>query len=318
MPKFVFPRSDRARIYVFDKTISSSASDLAKGDKYIPEELVIIITAFRPLFSTSYLKIMSLLEKRKQETGEQSAAFSLLDVTCNDLLHGIKRRVYRENLPKPIMGFYGIPLDGAITRPTTQSDMLDLGRVIVAGDAESVAAGNEAAANPSAANVQTALAAAIAENNERDSADRDLDKEQAVLAGLRETADGHIVDIIEELRHSLRKMDEPSQRRIIRSYGFKFEYSPGEPQPPEAPVLTYVWEGPNIILSCDPDNTADAYEFVYSEDNVNWHALYAGAETTYTYAPPVGTRFYKVRAENELGYGEYSEVVEFTKPEVPQ
>jgi len=43
-----------------------------------------------------------------------------------------------------------------------------------------------------------------------------------------------------------------------------------------------------------------------------------GADPTYTYDPPVGRRVYKVRAENEFGYGDWSDEKEYTVTEVPE
>jgi len=48
-----------------------------------------------------------------------------------------------------------------------------------------------------------------------------------------------------------------------------------------------------------------------------WEELYAGEDNTYTYAHPVGSRTYKVRARNANGYGEWSDPVEFEVEEVP-
>jgi hypothetical protein len=47
---------------------------------------------------------------------------------------------------------------------------------------------------------------------------------------LRAKADELISDVIDDLRYFLRKKDEPSQRRIIRSYGVTFKYLKGEPE----------------------------------------------------------------------------------------
>jgi len=313
------PESDKDRLQTIIKSIASAASDLAKGKKYLSETTVTAITTFKPLFNDAYSDVKVKKEKRMQETEEQTKAFWLLDVTSNDMMHGIKRRVKREGLPKSILSFYEIDKHGDIPRPTNKSDLLDLADSLIQGDTASVAAGNETMVNPTVADLHTALTDARREYDETDSADRDLDIAQAALAALRNTADGYLIDIIEELRFALRKMDNPSQRRIIRTYGFKYEYTPGEPQPPSKPDdFTYLWHDPNLVLTCDPVLTAYSYEFVYSEDNVIWHALFTGEKLAYTYAPPVGTRYYKVRAENDLGYGEWSEIIEFTKPEIPQ
>jgi hypothetical protein len=41
-----------------------------------------------------------------------------------------------------------------------------------------------------------------------------------------------------ELQFNLRKLDAPSQRRIIKTYGFRYYYQPGEPAEPEITETT--------------------------------------------------------------------------------
>jgi hypothetical protein len=47
---------------------------------------------------------------------------------------------------------------------------------------------------------------------------------------LRAKADELISDVIDDLRYFLRKKDEPSQRRIMRSYGVTFKSLQDEPE----------------------------------------------------------------------------------------
>ena len=56
----------------------------------------------------------------------------------------------------------------------------------------------------------------------------EYDESQAKIAGMRKQADELIADIMAELRLTLRKMDAPSQRRVMRSYGARFSYLKGE------------------------------------------------------------------------------------------
>ncbi len=73
----------------------------------------------------------------------------------------------------------------------------------------------------------------------------------------------------------------------------------------------------STTLTWDPCENTTSYQLAYTEDGEIWDELYAGTDTTYTYAPPVGTRTYKVRARNANGYSDWSDPVEFEVPEVP-
>ena len=50
---------------------------------------------------------------------------------------------------------------------------------------------------------------------------------------MRKKADELIDDIMAELRFSLRKLETPSQRRIMRSYGARYKYLKGEKVDPD-------------------------------------------------------------------------------------
>lgn len=55
---------------------------------------------------------------------------------------------------------------------------------------------------------------------------------------------------------------------------------------------------------------ATSYELQYSSDGNNWTEIYSGVENALKYTPPVeGWAYFRVRARNSNGYGEYSEVL---------
>ena len=61
------------------------------------------------------------------------------------------------------------------------------------------------------------------------SADRAYDVAQAELAAFRPQADELIQEVRDVVLFGTRRMDAPSQRRILRSYGAQFRYLPDEP-----------------------------------------------------------------------------------------
>ena len=65
----------------------------------------------------------------------------------------------------------------------------------------------------------------------------------------------------------------------------------------------------------DAVENATSYELQYSPDEAKWSEAYSGADTTVHYIPPQGgTAFFRCRARNANGYGDFSEVV---KVEIP-
>jgi len=73
--------------------------------------------------------------------------------------------------------------------------------------------------------------------------------------------------------------------------------------------FVFVWNDPELTFTWDPCEKATSYQLAYTEDDKTWNELYAGADTTNTYAPPAGIRTYKVRARNVHGFSDWSETV---------
>ena len=65
----------------------------------------------------------------------------------------------------------------------------------------------------------------------------------------------------------------------------------------------------------DAVENATSYELQYSPDEAKWSEAYSGADTMVHYFPPQGgTAFFRCRARNANGFGEFSEVL---KTEIP-
>ena len=94
-------------------------------------------------------------------------------------------------------------------------------------------------ANPSAAEVETALVSYRKESDEVVPADAAVRQAQLAAAALRPAADGLIDDVKSDLSHAMRKLSGPAIRRVLRLFGFKFQPNPGE-TPEPAPVPTPV------------------------------------------------------------------------------
>ena len=95
--------------------------------------------------------------------------------------------------------------------------------------------------NPSAAEVKVELDKASAEVDNVSGADSKVDKAQVAAAGDTARADELIGDLVDYLDFATRKLDGPSQRRIMRRYGIKFAYRPGENTRPRSDADTKVY-----------------------------------------------------------------------------
>ena len=92
---------------------------------------------------------------------------------------------------------------------------------------------------------------------------------------------------------------------------------PGGGQPDPISEFVCVLEGEELKFTWnEPDNTTSC-QLIYSDDQEEWEELYSGDKFSFTYEPPVGKRFYKVRARNVNGYSDWSVTIEYEKVEVP-
>ena len=143
-----------------------------------------------------------------------------------------KKRISRLKQPPAVFSFYMMTQNGEITYPTNMEQWLTLANKLIQGDAEAVKAGYPAMSNPSAVELQAILDTTQSEYNDVAMADRDHDIVQENLAKHRTVADKLINEMFDQLNFSLRAFDASSQRRIIRTYGFKYDSLPGEEEPP--------------------------------------------------------------------------------------
>jgi len=233
MPIFSEPTNDEARLGFLKRAIVTAANDKAAGKSHLTEQTENDVTEFIPLFEGAINRINDSLSKRTVEVQEGSAALEHMKTVIRDFWEVIRRRVNRLEQPAGVLTYYELPLSGLTPRPTTIEEWFVLADKIIDGDAKAVAAGYPAMQNPDVEELKEAKENALEERKDISVVDRVYDDAQAEVEGLRPRAIELIDDVMADLRHSLRKLDEPSQRRIMRSYGATFKYYNGEPEDEE-------------------------------------------------------------------------------------
>jgi len=312
MPVLAKPRSDRDRLELLERAVLTSQQDGTAGRKYLLDKTSTELEIFIPIYRAATLAIIGKKGKRILDTTAQKEAFDDLKTYCRDMMNVAKRRIYRLKQPLGVLAFYMINQKGEIPNPTNMQQWLNLAESLVQGDADAVKAGYPTMLNPDVTELQAILDTAQAESDETAMADREHDIVQETLATHRVTADEWINEIYDELNFALRKFDASSQRRIIRTYGFRYDSLPSEEQLPAIPEnFNLDWQSPNLNLTWNAVTDATTYHLQYSLDETNWLPLYSGAENSFTYELPQGKRSYRLQAENEYGIGEWSEIIWF-------
>ena len=229
MPIYRAPDSDSTRLAFMKKAIKAAALDAERATTYIDASFISTFATHYEAYAAAYAAVQSTLAGRVIETAESQAALNKLKMYVSHAWFSVYHRSQRLDLPAGVLEYYLLNADGS--RPAIDQDRESwesIAEQIIKGDANAVLAGYVAMAEPTAVELQTVLDASVNESGDVLQADRDYDEAQEAVATFRDTAD----DLIRELRDIIvfatRKKDAASQRRILRSYGAKYRYLPGE------------------------------------------------------------------------------------------
>lgn len=246
MPRMRVPESDDARAALMSTAIRTAASDAAKGITYIPASVITAATTFlndRTVGETTVPGFASLVTQRQlaegrvtKEVGEAQTAEGVLDTYVRDYVAVLGRRTFRLKHSVAVLDCHKLNHDAELPPLGTQEERRTVAQELVAGDAAAVAMGFPAMANPSAAELQTKLTDAVRERGEVTPVDRDLQALLEKLRALRPQAQVVVDDLVDELRHSTRRLEAGTAREVMRSYGLSYETLPGETPEPSEPA----------------------------------------------------------------------------------
>lgn len=225
MPTYRAPNSDASRLAFMGRAVKTATLD----SSYVDEVLLQELTDHYAAYNTAYEKTQAKLSGRITETAESEAALEKLKMYVSHLWTTVYNRAQRLDLAAGVLRHYELATDGARPTPSGREEWLQLAGRIINGDAEAVAAGFSPIVEPTAVELQAVLSSAIAESDDVPIADNAYDMAQANLATFRPRADELIEEVRDVVMFGTRRMDAPSQRRILRNYGAQFRYLPDEP-----------------------------------------------------------------------------------------
>lgn len=229
MPKYVAPNTDVTRLAFMNKAVKTAVSAQTAGQTpRLSAPLIADLTAHHTAYKAAYDNAEAALSQRKIETAESAAAMSRLELFIRHIWTAVYNRAQRDGLPVGVLGYYKMNSDGSRPKPASREEWLGLGASMIEGDATAVSKGFAPAVNPSAAELQIVLDAAIAESSDVPIADAVYDEAQTTVSTLRPAADALIKRVRAELAFSTYEMDAPSQRRVMRNHGATYRYLVGE------------------------------------------------------------------------------------------
>ena len=249
MPRMRVPESDDARAAFMTTAIRTAAADTAKGITYIPAGVVTAATTFlndRTVGETTVPGFASLVTQRQlaegkvtKEVGEAQTAENALDRHTRDYVEVLGRRTFRLAHSVAVLDCHKLDHSADMPELNSLEDRRTVAQQLIAGDVAAVSMGFPAMGNPSAAELQAKLTEAVRERGEVTPMDRDLQALLEKLRVARPQAQVVVDDLIDELRHTTRRLEAGTARSVMRSYGLTFETLPGEsaePAPANSPV----------------------------------------------------------------------------------
>ena len=226
--QYVAPNSDLSRLTSMNRAIRTAASAQLAGEQVLDAALLADVTAHYTAYRTAYDEVELMLSRRKLETAESEIAIEQLKMFLNHMWTAVYNRAKRDGHPVNVLGYYKLNSDGTRPSPRGRDEWIEMATSVLNGDANAVLDGYPPIVGPSAIELQAVLDDAHKERDDIPMADKKYDKAQAAVADLRPRADELIRDVRDVVQFSARKMDTASQRRILRAYGARYYYLPGE------------------------------------------------------------------------------------------
>ncbi len=238
MAKIYYPRSDRDRLNVLEKSVEQSAQDRVVGQAYVvPVQMETIVQTFLIDYRPAVDLVLEMRGKRGKEVGEKTTAVSKLARFVRDFWEVLERRIEREELNRGLFIEYNQLLSGENPDGRSVQDWLDNAEYIIKGEDRAIADGFAPMANPSAAEVAAMRTAAVTEAADVDLAQSKLGKAQLEADALRPEADRLIRVMNAQLDITLYGVPSDTVRGIKERYGFTFYDQPTDEPPTEEPPI---------------------------------------------------------------------------------
>ncbi len=217
-----YPTNDTARLVALQTAQKTFQSDMESGRTHLMSDTANSITTFLPSYTTKVASIEESRGVRMGEIAEKNSALSALKMYIQHSWHSVKNRVDRLEEPVTVLLNYDLPASGLVPPLSSSPELTVIADRLIAGDTKAVAAGFAPLVNPTAEELSAINEVAKKELADVPAADRAVDEAEEALATLRAQADELIRDITADLNYTLRREEEASRRRIMRSYGVKF------------------------------------------------------------------------------------------------
>ncbi|MCT4591011.1 MAG: hypothetical protein N4A71_24530 [Carboxylicivirga sp.] len=226
MPRIRKPLSAIDRLVFLKKAVNTA--NIESGEKMISEKTLGQANAVIAPLEANIGELANQKSESQKEIREKNTAMSNLQTYVRDIWEGIRRRVYREQLPLDVFPYYQLPKNGTSPKLASEGQWLEVAGLIIKGEASAIANGYAPMSNPSVDELGSKLKEAKKESADVTIADQKLDASQEAVSDLMPEAVAAIDRIIAELNFNLYDKDDASKRRIMRNYGVRYELTTKE------------------------------------------------------------------------------------------
>ena len=234
MPYYSAPNTPEDHLFILEESVRYCDLEQTAG-RFVP--LKSATRSAVNAFITDYKPLVAALTLAKgthsREVSESQAAKAFLEETARDYIEVLKRRTRRKKHNVAVLVNHGLPENGDTPQMDSWAELKAVATALIAGDAASTATYG-AMANPSAAELQTALTAAQDEHEDVGPADSVVQAAQLAIQDKATLAAFWVSEIRFDALDFARRETDPGQRRLLRKLGFKFKNNPGET--PEDPA----------------------------------------------------------------------------------
>ena len=221
-----YPTNDADRLTFLRTALAVAQQDQSLGRPRLHMDTLAELASQAQAFDTARQEVIQAKAAHAQARATADTANRILQAQVRQVWSTVNWRVRWKGVSNQSRTFYGLPQDGPTPFPTNRSGWLAVAEQILIGDPQAVEAGFESAVDAAALQplhdqAQTTVEAVAATK-------QDLRLAQKQLAALRRSVDQLVRRIVQDLRYALRDEARSLQREIMRTYGIRFERSPGE------------------------------------------------------------------------------------------
>lgn len=217
------PTNDPDRLAFLQAALRTGQTDQANGRAYIQAATLTELSSFVPAFQAQMADTAEKENRLRAQQAVRREAVEALNQLLKSFWTVAKLQARRLDYPAPVLAFYGLYQDGRRPRLNSMADVLTYAQMAVSGDATAAAQGYQAVSNPSAAELDTALAAAQAADLALPDVQRAYNDAVTALSQARQQANWLIRLVYNELKVSLLDRTPAERRRIMRQYGVVFQ-----------------------------------------------------------------------------------------------